>query len=818
MLASTRKFAVLALAAVGVAVPMAHAGSGSWSSVASGNWTAAANWTGGVPNAPGDIATFNQNWAGQVITVDAPITVGQILATDTTAGGGLTIASGTLTLDNGAAKPVLSSGTNNAFGESASSRFKISSVLAGSNGFERTGNGYMDVSGTVQTFTGVIKLSAAAAGGASFTVINADANLGDAANTIEVALTSQPVAFYNDASAGAFTVNAARTITTSGTGAFWVKNKTGSNMTLAGVISGSAELRKNDSGILTLTAANTHTGGTRLDGGTLVLSGGNNRLPAGSVVTYQSASTLDLTSTSQTVNNLALLATATNTIRGNGGSLILQGSGDYTVNATAAITSLNMTDLSNFTFSRPANAFQIAVNGLNLTNTVNLAKAGTNTIQALNVRLGGGGSNVAGQNSVVKLGQSNVVNAGNEFLVGYFQGSADVSFQSGLTNPSLTVRGADGVSPVTLFRVGQTNSGNQPTTGILNLAGGSIDVKAVAMDVGAHIAGANTGNTGTLSMPAGTVEATTLSVGRKTGSGVPTINATVNQSGGSVVAVNLILGNNEATNAVNILSNYNLTGGILSAGSIVGVGAVTGANTVRNLAVSGATVTHLSAADLVVNGVDGSSQGEINLNIGTGGASLLASAGRLIDIAGFTEVNGAGNTLSKDGLGTLAINSLKPVAPLVDVNAGTLRGTSSLVGGVNVDPTGTLAPGNSIGTMAAASASIAGTLAIEWQDVGLGNADGMIDLLSVAGSLNITGATLSLSDLAGNSVANDAAYVLATYGTLTGAFGNVTGMPVGYEVNYAYNGNSVALVVIPEPSVLGLVGLAGLGLTRRRRA
>ena len=38
---------------------------------------------------------------------------------------------------------------------------------------------------------------------------------------------------------------------------------------------------------------------------------------------------------------------------------------------------------------------------------------------------------------------------------------------------------------------------------------------------------------------------------------------------------------------------------------------------------------------------------------------------------------------------------------------------------------------------------------------------------------------------------------------------NVTGVPAGYEIEYAYNGDSIALV--PEPSTIAL--LLGLGLS-----
>jgi autotransporter-associated beta strand protein len=805
----------------------------SWTTATSGDWSTGP-WSAAYPNGSAQIATFNQNWTGQIINVDTAISVGQILATDTTANGGLTLSGGTLTLANGGSSPIISTGTNNAFGESAANRFKISSVLAGTDGFERQGNGYLDLSGVTNLFTGTIKLTAAASGGGSFTVINSDANLGNSANVITVALSSQPVGFYNDAAAGSFTLNSARTITTSGSGDFWVKNKLGANMTIAGKISGTARLRKNDSGTLTLTGANDYTGGTLLDGGTLALSGGDNRLLSTSTVTFNSASTLDVGSTSQTLGGLVLLAAGqTNTISGAGGTLIHNATGDYTVNTTVTGTSLNMSGLGNYTFNRTAGSFQLNANGPNVVNTINLAKAGTNTIHVTNARFGGG-SNNAGQNVLIGLGQNNHINASGEFVIGYFQGNGNVSFQSGLSNPALTVRGAGGAGATPLMTVGSTNSGNQSSTGILNLTGGNLDVLATEFNVARHFANAGgTSATGTVTMPAGTVVATTLNLAAKSGAttGAPTLTASFNQSGGTVSANTLNLGLNTNAEAPNLIANYNLTGGTLFATTIQGSGATYGASTVRNLTINGGTLRNLAGADLSVNGVANTATGRINLIAGASGATIDADASRTITLGANSRLDGAG-AIAKSGDGTLLINGASATyTGTLTVNAGTLGGETSLGGNISVGGSGTLAPGNSAGTMSVAGdVTIGGTYAYEFNDLG-----DLADLVNVGGILTLTGGAVTWDNL--GTYALNEKFTLFAYDGLVGNFtdyatsGNYTLDGGLWFLNYhdttaglnggandgGVNSGFVTITAIPEPGAALLGGLGLLALLRRRR-
>jgi autotransporter-associated beta strand protein len=66
------------------------------------------------------------------------------------------------------------------------------------------------------------------------------------------------------------------------------------------------------------------------------------------------------------------------------------------------------------------------------------------------------------------------------------------------------------------------------------------------------------------------------------------------------------------------------------------------------------------------------------------------------------------------------------------------------------------------------------------------------DSFAVSGALDITGATLDL-DVIGSPTAP--AYVIATYGSLTGTFAAMNHLPAGYVIDYAYqSGTAIALV------------------------
>ncbi|RYD60833.1 MAG: hypothetical protein EOP83_18490, partial [Verrucomicrobiaceae bacterium] len=138
--------------------------------------------------------------------------------------------------------------------------------------------------------------------------------------------------------------------------------------------------------------------------------------------------------------------------------------------------------------------------------------------------------------------------------------------------------------------------------------------------------------------------------------------------------------------------------------------------------------------------------------------------------------------------GTLLINGNQSSAGgTVTVSSGaTLGGTGTIGGTVDAIAGSTIAPGASIGTLATVGpVTIAGTFAVELDGISS-------DRLSAGGSLALTGSTLQVTAL---GAPGQPAYVIASYGLLTGTFGTITGLPSGYTVNYNYNNlNQIAIV------------------------
>ncbi len=156
------------------------------------------------------------------------------------------------------------------------------------------------------------------------------------------------------------------------------------------------------------------------------------------------------------------------------------------------------------------------------------------------------------------------------------------------------------------------------------------------------------------------------------------------------------------------------------------------------------------------------------------------TVGVTVNTSGTWQLGGANTytgTTTVSG-GTLQLTGSTAAGSAVTVQTGgTLSGTGTVNGTTTIDSGGTLSAGTGgIGTLNLADTVVNGTLAIEVDGTG----GGTTDLLSVNGNLDITNATLSVSEL---TTADDAAYIVATWtGTLTGSAFAAETIPAGYTV------------------------------------
>jgi fibronectin-binding autotransporter adhesin len=146
----------------------------------------------------------------------------------------------------------------------------------------------------------------------------------------------------------------------------------------------------------------------------------------------------------------------------------------------------------------------------------------------------------------------------------------------------------------------------------------------------------------------------------------------------------------------------------------------------------------------------------------TGSGAVNISGGAL-NFTGTSNYTGATTVTA----GTLAVNGQVTTSSMMIASGATLKGTGTIIGPTSVS--GTLMPGNSIGTM-----NIVG-------DVVFGNGSTFIvelnptqsSLLNITGNLTILPDTLQIFPFSGNYPPNAVYTIVRTTGTITGTFTNV---------------------------------------------
>ena len=270
---------------------------------------------------------------------------------------------------------------------------------------------------------------------------------------------------------------------------------------------------------------------------------------------------------------------------------------------------------------------------------------------------------------------------------------------------------------------GNTNLG----TGTLNIAGGALTTDRLILDEGGNtsstvnhssgtvtITGTNSsnnntasflfghwgsGNTATYNLSGGALNST----GAELSFGWDSTNSLFNQTGGTANLLGLDFGNGRSNNAV-----YSLNGGRLNLGAN---GMTTNASKTFNLG-SGTlgafanwssgqaismTGTATPATVDTLDSVDGTTARTITLS------GALSGSGGLVKAGNGTLVLSATNTYTGTttvNAGTLLVNTGSLGNTIVTVaSVGTLGGNGSIAGATTVQSGGTLAPGNSVGTL-----------------------------------------------------------------------------------------------------------------------
>ncbi|HMP08719.1 MAG TPA: autotransporter-associated beta strand repeat-containing protein [Lacipirellulaceae bacterium] len=337
-------------------------------------------------------------------------------------------------------------------------------------------------------------------------------------------------------------------------------------------------------------------------------------------------------------------------------------------------------------------------------------------------------------------------------------------------------------------------------------------------------------------MPGGTLVASSILLAEKTGAGTPTLTSTLTQGGGSVSTGTLTFGLDAGGGATaRLLPTYNLNGGTLRAATLTAGGGAFASNSSRNLNLAGGTLTHSVGSDLTLTGLDTSLAGRLNLNV-SAASVISADAGRTVTIGDHALLSGVA-ALTKSGDGTLRILSdASGYTGAMTVSAGTIGGTTTLGGSLNVSAGATLSPGASVGTFGvngALTLASNATLRIEI------DSDTAYDQLIAAGTVDLAGAQLQLVSPTnyfspgggGENVAGLSYTILnkTSSGAVSGTlFLGMTELVQGAQFSsagtlwsidyFGGDGNDIVLTSVPEPSMLGVLGLATLTLQRRRRS
>ena len=650
------------------------------------NWTsggAGGNWSGStVSTSP--TSTQKLDFGGTVRT--GPVMNGNYSANairfDTTAGAFSIAESGnTLTLygtlpsiiqDSANAQSInggtIALGSSSVIDVTGAGALSIGSVISGANALTKVGVGTLNLSGA-NTFSGGLSIANgtvgvstnnAALGTGAVTVssgatlqVNDGRTLTNAltisgTGAINGAIDSNPGSGNTATLSGAVTLGADSKISSdSGTLALSGGiSGSGKNLTIAGagnvnvssaITTGAGGLTLSGTGTTTLSGANTYTGTTTVNSGTLNLSGtaGTPTIQgaltvAGGTVTQttsgqiNSASSVAVTSGTLNVNAAQTLTTLSvssgaNLGLGSGAALTLNNAGTVTLNGTISGAGSLVTTNTGTTVITGSNTYSGGTNSSSIININNGSALGTGTLTETS------GGNLQVSNNVTVANALNLASTGTSFAGAIENVSGSNTFTGALT--------ASGTTRL------QSDTGTLTMSGAASLSGNTLNVGGNSNTV---ISGAISGTSGSALTKDGTG---TLTLGAANSSFLGSVSVTAGTLNTTVS------GALNSANTVSISSGASL--GIFATSQ--SVGALTENGT---LSLSGGTLTLNGASSL------GSSA------ILSGSGTLILNAGSSLSLG--TNFNDSGLNIVLNG-GTL-----------------TLAGTTDTFGSLTVDATSTL--------------------------------------------------------------------------------------------------------------------------------
>lgn len=815
---------------------------------------------GGFTLNSGTVVIRGQNALGNTLTNTLTLNGGILAATgsfDLSAafGGGITIGGD---VQFGAATGLASGGANLTFSDSVSLGNSLRTLTLGTTSgstlfsgvISNTGSGGVTFTATASvtggsfqitntstatpnTFTGPITI---AGGEVKFSAAN---SFGDVNNTITV--DGGKLTFANTSADTLATTHNIFLGNTTGT----VLSTTGATLTYNGAIADksgvSGTLTKQGAGILSLGGANTYTGSTNINQGTLQLTTSTNRLPTGTTVSLGQASSANLgtfnlngrnqqiaglnsisgTNATTNDNTVTSATAATLTLGGSGtysygantnansgiitGSITLMKSGSGTQTFGDANTYTGTTTISGGTlqFAKQVALYNNVTSNWTATNIV----VGTGATLALNV----GGTGEFTSANIGTLAALGTATGGfkNGSILGLDTTSANFSYANNLID---TNGGANALGLTVLGTKTLTLTGTNTYTGGTTIASTATLQLGNAGTSGSIVGDVSITSTGTLTFNrsdavtfAGVVSG---SSGNLTQAGAGTLTLTGNNTYGGLTTINsgrtLQIGNGGTSGVVagDITNNgtliFNRSDTITYSGVISGSG--------------NPQVTQAGTGTLNFTNANNTSAGSLSITAGTvGGTGTLPGSNTLVSPAAAIRggiADGSNNTGTLNFAGILTLNG-DSILRVEALRTGTGTADASLLNGA-------------AGSQLKLNPGVGDKFIIDVINSGnsLGSETYTIKLAHAPGGFSINGSSISVTGNAGDSVAgvfNAQTGVIdpSQFAMSQGGYTNVT--------LFLDSGTSQDLLLTftptPEPGAILAIAVGALavgGLIRRR--